>query len=60
MNMTNNHKKIIPVAAVILLLLAAVFYIGLRENGGRSGRSILSHPAVKQEIDSKENGGTFR
>jgi hypothetical protein len=59
MNMTNNHKKIIPVAAVILLFLAAVFYIGLRENGGRSGRSIISHPAVKQEIDSKENGARF-
>ena len=51
MNMTNNHKKIIPVAAVILLLLAVVFYIGFRENGDRSGRSILSHPVVKQEID---------
>lgn len=59
MNMTNNHKKIIPVAAVILLFLVAVFYIGFRENGGRSGRSILSHPAVKQEIDSKENGARF-
>ena len=59
MNMTNNHKKTISVAAVILLFLAAVFYIGLRENGGRSGRSILSHPAVKQEIDSKENGARF-
>ena len=53
MNMTNNHKKIIPVAAVILLFLVAVFYIGFRENGDRSGGSILSHPAVKQEIDSK-------
>ncbi len=59
MNKTTNHKKITLIAAVILLFLAAVFYIGLRENGDRSGRSILSHPAVKQEIDSKENGARF-
>ena len=59
MNKTNNHKKIIPIAAVILLLLAAVFYIGFRENGDRSGRNILSHPSVKQGADSRDTGERF-